>query len=302
MRTSAPFESALISQMLERVQEKTQRSLSTDADDKTEKAKPILKLIGQKSIIRIAGPCALQSQDQAMAILDDIAQIADMMRAPHHKPRTRPVDCDGNVLYTGMSPEAAFPIYDAIQATGMPVTTEIIEPRHIDMLKNAISMAWVGSRTMCGDLIEKIGAAAADAGLPIMVKNPMMDQPEIFIGMIESAIKGSGGSVPVIACIRGLCPTNPDEKAKWRNVPMPGYVSDLRESFPNLTIIVDPSHMAHKKDPNPEETIKQILIEAMSRGANGHMVEVTHPDYPSITDPGIPTHAYLDMIADNLTL
>lgn len=292
------LKSAVITRMLDLTREKK----AENQDNLPENSRPIFRAFEEKSI-RIAGPCALQSAEQAESLAALLKGNVDFMRAPHHKPRTRPYSPDGDLLYTGFGVENALPIYEAIKESGLPIATEIMEPNHVAILRDAISLAWTGSRNTVGPLVTQIGAAALEAnGLPIMVKNPLVDHIDTFIGLIEAAIAGSEGKVPVMACLRGICPTTAEEAGEWRNVPNLDYIERLKESFPDLQIILDPSHMIHKSNPDPVGAIREILNEAMARGANGHMVEVVHKDHPSMTDPGIPVHAYLEMISSNSRL
>lgn len=284
-------------------------AVSENGNTMPENSGPLLQALAKKNVIRIAGPCALQSEEQALAIAEAIKTTTDMMRAPHHKPRTRAFSPDGTRLYNGIghgtgksNTEVALPIYEKLNQAGIAVATEIMEPSDVAMLKNAIRLAWVGSRSSVGSLIEAIAQEALTAGLPVMVKNPMFDDFTAFVGMIEAAVAGSKGKVPVMACIRGMFPKNAGEKAQFRNMPNLDWVTRLRESFPDLPIIVDPSHMLLKSEPDPVGKITDILNEAMGRGASGHMVELNLPEFPSVTDPGIPAHAYLEMISKNSQL
>lgn len=267
-----------------------------------ESATPLMQAIAQKRRIRIARPCSLQGRDQALEIKQAVSPYTQADRFNYHKPRTRLFDENGQALSEGIGLDTALPIYQELHEDGTGVATEILEETHVARLRGLVDLVWTGARSGLVYLIRKIAIEATEAGIPIMVKNPMLDDPTSYLGMLEAAACATQGKVPVIACIRGTCPITAADKAQWRNVPNLQYIEMLKASFPDLTIVVDPSHMVNKKDPNAAQTVKNILLEAMSMGADGHMVEVTHPSYPSVTDPGILVDEYQRMIDDNQSL
>lgn len=274
------LESNIISTML-------QDTMHVRWPDNPNGGQEMLRLLQSLQPIKVMGPCALQSLAQVRAILGDIGQVADVIRAPDKKPRTRPVNPRGELLFHGIGHEAALPIYQEMRKKGVLIASEVMGGNDVDVLSGVLGLPWVGSRNTDQENIREIGAAAAKAQTPLMVKNPLVNHIETYLGMLENAILGSGSQVPVIACIRGLHPTTSEESSLWRNTPNLDWIDHLVQAFPGIHVILDSSHMVHKNDPHPLETQTKLIDEALGRGARGFMVEVNHPGHPSVTDPGV---------------
>lgn len=246
-------------------------------------------------LVRFIGPCALQSEEQALAIAEVIAPYSDGIRLPDKKPRTRPVTKDGRDLFFGIGHDRAIPIYQAVteRYQHLAIGAETMSGADIRRLAatGLLGFAWSGSRTQEQESLQGLGRAAQTTNTLMMVKNPLAPDAEMFLGMLENGIIGARNKIPFMVCIRGEVPVLTSDKELWRNRPNFELLDSLVESFPDLPVIVDVSHMV--KAPKDElseakrlRTVGDLLQEAVNRGARGYLVEVHHPDHRSMTDPG----------------
>lgn len=262
----------------------------------------------QSDILRILGPCALQDETQATKLLAILSGNADLLRAPVLKPRTNRFNADGNMGYTGIGIEQGLEIYKHLneQNTGVGIATEVMSAQHLRSLGSEIELAWIGSRTQDQYLLESIGEAAVEMQVPIMIKNAMIPDLEFDIGRINNVIWGINQAskklnlppVPVMVCLRG---TNPGHlQSNYRNIPNWEAIDALKDAFPGLPIIIDPSHILKKNVMSPQSVL-ELLINAFNRPSghkpNGYIVEVHHTEHPSVTDPGVEVNALLELLA-----
>lgn len=259
---------------------------------------PVIQRIGSGELLRIMGPCALQSTEQVEDMLHIIGHDADVVRAPGKKPRTRPVSPKGERMFEGIGLDKAKAIYHEIMSR-FPQTvfaSEVMSGSDIITLGESIGLGWIGSRTQQQETCRDVGTAAQQLELPIMIKNPMSADLELFLGMIENTILGSENTVPLLICLRGTVPVNDEQRSEWRNVPNLHWLPILLEAFPQLPIIIDPSHMLKKNTLTPEK-IGDIVSQAKDQGARGYIIEVNTPAHPSLTDPGVNAEEMMNVLA-----
>lgn len=223
-----------------------------------EKHKPII----------IAGPCSAESKEQVFQTAKQIARSIsiDYFRAGVWKPRTRPGSFEGKGI------EALQWLQDIKTEFNLPVCIEVIQPKHIELaLKHNIDAVWIGARTTTNPYsINEIAQALQNIQIPVMIKNPMHPEINLWMGAIER-IKNSGIQ-KIIAIHRGFYYYGND---KYRNKPLWQVPLELKTIFPDIPIICDPSHIAGKR-----EYIFEIAQKAMNIGLNGLMIE-THSN-PSL--------------------
>lgn len=246
-------------------------------------------------LIRMFGPCSLVSTAQILDMLALIAPYVDLVRAPGEKPRTRPFDANGKIAFEGIGMPAAATIMAAVVQRHPQVlfASEIMTGDTLPIIAEHLGLAWVGSRTQEKRTNREIGAAAAEAQLPVMVKNPMTADLAMYLGMMENVWIGSTGTVPIMACLRGISSAGTDRAQHSRNDSNVGWVKVLKSSFPGMPIIIDPSHMPLKDQLKPD-VVADTVLEAVEAGADGYLVELNTPAFPSITDPGTPADATLE--------
>jgi chorismate mutase len=153
--------------------------------------------------------------------------------------------------------------------TGLPVAVEVASPRHIEAsLRAGIDVLWIGARTAGNPFsMEEIASALGGVDIPVMVKNPLIPDPALWLGALER-LKRTG--VKRLAAIhRGFYPY---VHTPYRHDPMWEIPIELKRQCPELPIICDPSHISG--DPS---LIAGIAQQALDLAMDGLMIEV-HPD------------------------
>lgn len=213
----------------------------------------------------ITGPCSAESPEQLLSVSKEIAANghANVLRAGIWKPRTRPDS------FEGMG-EIALPwLIEAGKETGLPVTTEIANRQHAELaLKAGVDILWIGARTTVNPFaIQEIADVLQGVNIPVMVKNPVNPDLELWIGAFERLEKA--GVSDLAAIHRGF---SVYKHPKYRNVPTWELPIALRERLPDLPIICDPSHITGRRD-----LLLEVSQKAMDLNFDGLMIE-THPD------------------------
>ena len=210
----------------------------------------------------IAGPCSAESPEQVAEISESLSQFdfVKMLRFGIWKPRTRPGSFEGKG-------------YEAIKwltELRKPVIIEVAEPAHVEIaLKNGIKNLWIGARTTTNPFSVQ---AIADTlkgvkDVNMLVKNPVSPDFGLWLGAIERFLKA--GISSVAACHRGFNHYLPH---KYRNIPIWEYSLKLRHYYPDLALIIDPSHITG----NPNY-LYEITQKAIDLDYDGAMIEV-HPN------------------------
>lgn len=212
----------------------------------------------------IAGPCSAESETQVMECARSLAKAGvKVFRAGVWKPRTRP----GNFEGTGLP---ALEWLKAVKAeTGMAVTTEVANTRHVEAaLKAGIDMFWIGARTTTSPFaVQEIADALRGTDIPVLVKNPINAELELWIGAFERL---AGAGIKRMAAIhRGF---SSYYERVYRYSPEWQIPIELRRRIPGLQVICDPSHMAGSSD-----LVPGIAQMALDMRADGLFVEV-HPN------------------------
>ncbi|NDW12322.1 3-deoxy-7-phosphoheptulonate synthase [Bacteroides sp. 214] len=208
----------------------------------------------------IAGPCSAETPEQ---VLDTAKQLAGkgikIFRAGIWKPRTKPGG------FEGVGVEGLSWLKQVKKETGMYVATEVATPQHVyECLKAGIDMLWVGARTTANPFaVQEIADALKGVDIPILLKNPVNPDLELWIGELERIYNAGLKRLGVIH--RGF---SSYDKKLYRNLPQWHIPIELRRRIPNLPIICDPSHIGGKR-----ELIASISQQAMDLGFDGLIVE-----------------------------
>lgn len=226
----------------------------------------------------IAGPCSAETREQVLqtaAALKDIN--INLFRAGVWKPRTRPGSFEGN------GEEALRWLKEVKETYGMQVTIEVAEPAHIDLaLKYGIDVLWIGARTTVNPFhVQQLADALQGVDIPVMVKNPVNPDVDLWEGAIERFERA--GISKVAAVHRGF--STYQSSSPYRNPPNWVIPIELKRRRPDMYIICDPSHITGTRALVPE-----IAQKALDMGFDGLMIE-THPD---------PTTAWSD-VAQQIT-
>ena len=208
----------------------------------------------------IAGPCSAESEEQVLTTARKLAESGiKIFRAGIWKPRTKPGGFEGHG-------ELALPWMQRVkEETGMLTATEVATPHHVELaLKYGIDILWVGARTTVNPFaVQELADALRGVNVPVMVKNPVNPDLELWIGALER-INGAGIS-QLAAIHRGF---SSYDKKIYRNLPMWQVAIELKRRVPNLPIICDPSHMGGRRD-----LIAPLCQQAMDLGYEGLMIE-----------------------------
>jgi len=212
----------------------------------------------------IAGPCSAESDEQMDSVAATLSKNDNvkLLRAGIWKPRTRPNNFEG-VGEVGLKW-----LVDAGKKHNLKTTTEIANAIHVEKaLAAGVDVLWIGARTTVNPFsVQEIADALKGTNIPVMVKNPITPDLNLWVGAIER-IQGAG--IENIAAIhRGF---SSYEKTKFRNDPKWGIPVNLMQIFPELPIICDPSHIGGTR-----ELIQPLAQKALDMNMAGLMVE-THP-------------------------
>lgn len=230
---------------------------------------PLSVWLKTKSIpLIIAGPCSAESEDQVITTARQLCENVNisLFRAGIWKPRTRPG------LFEGLG-EVALPWLKRVRdELGVPVCTEVANPYHVELaLKYEIDALWVGARTTTSPFaVQEIASAVSGVDIPILIKNPISSDLNLWVGAIE---RFSKANIKKLAAVHRGFSTSLD--SRYRNSPIWKNPIELKLLFPNLPIICDPSHIAGDRN-----LISEVCQRAIDLNFDGLMVESHHnPDF-----------------------
>ena len=212
----------------------------------------------------IAGPCSAESREQIMETAYALQHLpVKLFRAGIWKPRTRP----GH--FEGIGEPALAWLQEAKAATGIPMAIEVAEPSHVELaLRYGIDVLWIGARTTVNPFqVQRLADALRDVKIPVMIKNPVNPDADLWLGAIERMERT--GVSEVAAIHRGF--SSYKAASVYRNTPNWPVPIELRRRRPELKIICDPSHISGRAD-----KVAEVAQKAMDMDFDGLMIE-THP-------------------------
>lgn len=218
--------------------------------------------VEEKRPIVIAGPCSAETEEQ---VLDTARQLASkgikIFRAGIWKPRTKPGGFEG-IGTVGLSW-----LKKVKQETGMYTATEVATAKHVyEALKYGVDVLWIGARTTANPFaVQEIADALEGVDIPVLVKNPVNPDLELWIGALERV--NNAGLKRIGAIHRGF---SSYDKKIYRNQPQWHLPVELKRRLPNLPIFGDPSHIGGKRD-----LILPLSQQAMDLQFDGLIIE-TH--------------------------
>ncbi|MBF37260.1 MAG: 3-deoxy-7-phosphoheptulonate synthase [Crocinitomicaceae bacterium] len=210
----------------------------------------------------IAGPCSAESEDQMLKIGHALKSHRNLLfRAGVWKPRTRPNNFEG-IGTIGLRWLSLVK-----QETGLSTTTEVANANHVEeALKHNVDVLWIGARTTVNPFaVQEIANALKGVDIPIMIKNPLNPEVNLWVGAIERL--ADAGLTKLAAIHRGFFAYN---NTKYRNIPQWQLAIELKRRIPGITMICDPSHIAGKRD-----LIFEVSQKAIDMNYDGLMIE-TH--------------------------
>lgn len=212
----------------------------------------------------IAGPCSAETEAQLLNIAHQLKNTdATVLRAGIWKPRTRP----GN--FEGVGAVGLKWLQRAKEETGMLTTTEVANAHHVDLaLKHDVDILWVGARTTVSPfIVQELADALKGTDKIVLIKNPVNPDLPLWLGAVERFYETGITKLGVIH--RGF---STYEKTTYRNNPEWQIPIDLQNQFPDLPLLLDPSHIAGRRD-----LIFDLCQTALDLNYDGFMVE-THFD------------------------
>jgi 3-deoxy-7-phosphoheptulonate synthase len=213
--------------------------------------------IGSGKTTMIAGPCAVESEEQLMATAKAVKQMgAHILRGGAFKPRTNPYS------FRGLEAEGLRLLEQASKETGLPVVTEIMSVRDVDLVARHADMLQIGTRNAQNFiLIEEVGKT----GKPVMLKRGLASTIDEWLQAAEYIL--NTGNRNVVLCERGI---RTFEQATRNTIDVNAIA--LIKQISHLPIIGDPSHGTGKWS-----LVVPVALACLAAGADGIMVEV-HPN------------------------
>ena len=206
--------------------------------------------------VTIAGPCAVESFEQTLAVARAVkAAGAEMLRGGAFKPRTSPHD------FQGLGVEGLRILREVSRETGLPIVTEVMDPRLVETVCEYADMLQIGSRNMQNYplLIE-----AGKSGKPVLLKRGMAASLCEWLGAAEYIAKE--GNLDIVLCERGIKAFPAGEYS--RNVLDLSVVPAVKEQT-FLPVIVDPSHAT-----GVASMVEAASCAAIEFGSHGLLIEV----------------------------
>ena len=209
--------------------------------------------IGNGNFAMIAGPCSVESEEQIIEVASAVKNAgASILRGGAFKPRTSPY------AFQGMKDEGIRLLLEAKKATGLPIITEIMNIRTLDLF-DEVDIIQVGARNMQNfDLLQELGKTHK----PILLKRGLANTLQELLMSAEYIM--SEGNENVILCERGIR----TYETYTRNTLDLSAVPVLHE-LSHLPVIVDPSHATGRA-----ALVPPMALAAAAAGADGIMIEV----------------------------
>ena len=215
--------------------------------------------IGGRTLAVVAGPCAVESRDQAFAVAERVhAAGAQFFRGGAYKPRTSPYS------FQGLGEDGLRILAEIRERFGLRIVTEAVDHESLDLVERYADVIQIGARNMQNfSLLKRAGRARK----PVLLKRGMSATLEEFLMAAEYIM--SEGNYQVILCERGVR-TFADHTRNTLDLSLIPAVQRLS----HLPILVDPSHGTGKRN-----KVTPLSRAAVAVGADGLMVEVhNNPD------------------------
>jgi 3-deoxy-7-phosphoheptulonate synthase len=214
-------------------------------------------VVGGKVIVVMAGPCSVESRQQTLEAAACVQRAGGkILRGGAFKPRTSPYS------FRGLGREGLEILARAREETGLPVVTEVLSPRDVELVGEYADILQIGARNMQNySLLDEVGRSTR----PVLLKRGMMSTIEELLMSAEYVL--SGGNPNVMLCERGIR----SFETFTRNTLDISAVPALKR-LSHLPVIVDPSHATGLR-----YLVGPVSKAAIAAGADGLLIEV-HPD------------------------
>jgi 3-deoxy-7-phosphoheptulonate synthase len=237
--------------------------------------------VDRRTVTVIAGPCAVESEQQAMEAAHMAKRAgAHLLRGGAYKPRTSPYS------FQGLAKQGLEILAACREETGLPVVTEVLEARDVDLVSSLADCLQIGARNMQNfSLLKEVGKAH----VPVILKRGLSATVEEWLMAAEYVARE--GNMDIILCERGI---RTFETATRNTLDLAG-MAVAREAT-HLPVIVDPSHATGVR-----ELVGPMSRAAVAAGADGIMVEIhPHPEAALSDGPQALTGDDLDRLVDEI--
>ncbi len=214
-------------------------------------------VIGGNEVVVMAGPCAVENEESIMLTARAIkAANAKILRGGAFKPRTSPYS------FQGLGEEGLKLLYQAGKEVGLPIVTEVLDPRDVELVSQYADILQIGTRNMSNfPLLTEVGKTR----LPVLLKRGLSSTIEEFLLAAEYIM--SRGNHQVILCERGIRTFEHATRFTLDLTAVP-----LIHELSHLPVIVDPSHGTGRW-----QLVPAMAKAAVAAGADGLIIEV-HPE------------------------
>ena len=225
-----------------------------------EQVTPVETLLKKRPLI-ISGPCSAETEEQVVQTANRLAATGkvDILRAGIWKPRTRPGS------FEGVGTKGLPWLQKAKELTGLPVTVEVATGKQVeDALHFGVDVLWIGARTTVNPFsVQDVADALRGADVPVLIKNPINPDLELWIGALERVAKAGIKNIGLIH--RGFSSYGNTE---YRNAPMWHLAIEMKRRYPDTLLINDPSHICGRRD-----ILAEVAQEAIDLDFDGLIVE-----------------------------
>ncbi|HUH62515.1 MAG TPA: 3-deoxy-7-phosphoheptulonate synthase [Terracidiphilus sp.] len=220
--------------------------------------------IGGRALAVVAGPCSVESREQAFAIAEQVAAAgAQFFRGGAYKPRTSPY------AFQGLGIEALRIMSEIREQLGLRIVTEALDNESLDLVAEYADVIQIGARNMQNfSLLKRAGRLRK----PVLLKRGLSATLEEFLMAAEYIL--SEGNYEVILCERGVR-TFADHARNTLDL----SIIPAIQKVSHLPILVDPSHGTGKRD-----NVLPMARAAIAVGADGILVEVHHQPDKALSD------------------
>ena len=220
----------------------------------------IMTLWNKRPII-ISGPCSAETELQVLQTATQLAATGtvDMLRAGIWKPRTKPG------MFEGVGVKGLPWLLNAKKATGLPTSIEVATAKHVeDALQFEVDVLWIGARTTVNPFsVQEVADALRGTDIPVLIKNPIHPDLELWSGAIERIQKAGIENVGLIH--RGFSSYGNTE---YRNAPMWHLPIEMKRRYPGMLLICDPSHICGNRT-----LLQQVAQKSIDLDFGGLMLE-----------------------------
>ncbi len=233
--------------------------------DKTTKVRVGDRVFGGRACLVAAGPCSVEGEAMMKETGSAVAAAgAALLRGGAFKPRTSPYS------FSGLKEEGLRILAEVREETGLPVVTEVLDPRHAELVAGYVDMLQIGARNMQNfALLTEVGQLRR----PVLLKRGMSATLKDLLLAAEYVM--ARGNLQVVLCERGIRTFGKETRNTFDLAAIPWL---KRET--HLPVIADPSHAGGRRD-----LVAPLGFAAVAAGADGLIVEV-HPEPESALSDG----------------